>query len=172
MRGVLFGVVAQRVREFGAGIVALVGVLARRLRDHALQALAQVRPDLTDRHDAVLARVGTGEQIEQRGAQRVDVGALVDRAVLGELFGGAEARRAELTVVANERTLALADLQRDTEVDELDRAVGREHHVRRLHVAKDDWRLATVQVVEHVAQLDTPVDDVLLLLRSFLLEQA
>ncbi len=59
--------------------------------------------------------------------------------------------------------LARLEVPGDAEVDEPDKVVLIHHHIGGLHVPENDWLgLVVVQVVEDVAKLNSPVDDLLL----------
>ena len=47
----------------------------------------------------------------------------------------------------------------DPKVNQVDMPIFADHHVGRLEIAKDDWRLMSMQVVQNIAELLCPLED-------------
>jgi hypothetical protein len=151
-------------RELPASGEAIVALLRERGCDHVVEAGRQLRPDLREtwrqlvqvrEHDRQLALAVEGalprETLEENAAERVDVGAPVDRAAL-DLLGRHVVDRADETALAGQAahrrdvpreaevadvgTLALVGL-RDEDVARLDVAVHEPCRVRRVERARD-----------------------------------
>ena len=90
------------------------------------------------------------EQLVRHHARREDVGALVDR-LARRLLGRHVGRRAQDRADHRHLGRGLAAAPREPEVHDLDRAVGREHQVRRLDVAMHD--AVAVRVLQAAAEI-------------------
>ena len=102
----------------------------------------------------MLARVAAGDQLVQRGAQRVNVrlrlgapGDLLRRGVAGRAPGRAIGLGAALAVAAHRLGAG------DAEVHQRDLAGVIDNNVRRLDVAVDDRRVLAVQVDQQLGHL-------------------
>ena len=154
----------ERGAELGGGLVAIVGLLLQRLRDHGLelaevharQHVGEPRRRLLEVHRDDLHRIVAlgvkrlvcGEQLEQEHAARVEVAARID-AGAADLLGRHVRRRADDDARRQLRGLRLLGQARETEVEDLhviaEADLLPEHDVRGLDVAVDDAELVRVR---------------------------
>jgi hypothetical protein len=95
------------------------------------------------------ARVITGEGVEQRRAQRVDVAVRPGLALAMLLRRGVAGRAQRLGI----RRLVLLERPGDPKVNQFNAVAGCEDDVAGREVAVDDRRVLAVQVAQHVAEL-------------------
>ena len=133
----------RRVRRRPFGRIlreTLLNDAVERPRDVAAHGAHSSRPfvqhalDQPD-HVRVVERRASSQQVIQRRANRVDIGAHVERRT-PELLGRGERRRAQEAAGAGERGLGLnGGRRRDAEVSDLNPSLGVDETVRRLDVA-------------------------------------
>ena len=141
--------------------------LRRRRRGSARRFRRPRRLRLDDRLDEIRRRLHAlargmpaGEQHVQQHAQRKDVGGGRDR-LAGHLLGRRVGRRQRRGAVDRERggraAVVIFEQLGDAEIEQLDLALARDQHVRRLEVAVHDQRCVRVRHgIEHVEEEPQP----------------
>src|SRR5581483_3372038 len=99
--------------------------------------------------ERVFGRIFAGEQKVEQGTEAIDIGAgrCLSTAIL---FGRSKAGRAELQGVLCATGFEITS---NAKIDQRELSLRVAHHVARFEITKDDWRLAMMQVVEHLTQL-------------------
>ncbi len=157
--------VLEGLEEVGGGLEAAIGIALQRARDHRRHTRRRVGPharDLRDRHGAHAAQrvvVGhaaeqgaAGEGLVQDDAEREQIGAVIELARAGQALRR-HVRELALDHAAG-GAMRLHRRAHDAEVDQLDRAGHREHHVLRRDVAVHHAQRLAVDVAQAVGVLE------------------
>ena len=131
--------------QLGAGVAKVRRRLGQVLRHHLGLRAAAIRRQ-------------PGEQVIQHRAERIDVGPSVELGLAAHLLGRYVVGRAERRPDLRHAAVGALGLARQPEVRQLDRAVGRDENVVRLHVAVDQPGL--VRAIERAGNIARDLEGV------------